>query len=500
MIKIMRNRALFSPLQWLSVLFLLSALILTALQLVRYSRERTNFPAGSKIAGVSIGGLNRAAAAQRLLQAYSIPIELIYNNSAIQMEPSLVDFQLDLDSMLAAADIQRTKQLFWTGYWDYLWGRSSSPTEIPLRATFSEARLRAYLQDEIARRYDQPPQAASPVVGTVNFQAGKPGTALDIDACVAIIDAALRSLTNRQVALPLERTAPSRPAFQNLKVLLEQTMSLAGFDGLGGVYLFDLQTAQELHMVYRGNEQIPLQPDVAFTASSIIKIPIMVSVYRRMAADADEESLKLLNDMITKSGNEAADWLMDRVIDAERGPLFVTEDMQALALQNTFLAGYFSFGSPLLARIQTPSNQRTDINTDPDPYSQTTPTDIGMLLEDIYQCAQSGGGTLLAVFPGEITQAECQSMIDYLKNNKLPVLLTAGIPETMQIAHKHGWVSDINGIINTIGDAGIIYTPGGDYVLVIFLYHPQQLVWEPASTLVAELSRAVYNYYNLPEE
>jgi len=83
-------------------------------------------------------------------------------------------------------------------------------------------------------------------------------------------------------------------------------------------------------------------------------------------------------------------------------------------------------------------------------------------------------------------------------NNKLPVLLTGGIPEGTRIAHKHGWVS-VNGIINTIGDAGIIYSPGGDYILVVFLYHPVQLVWDPASKLVADLSRAVYNYYNLPQ-
>ena len=121
-----------------------------------------------------------------------------------------------------------------------------------------------------------------------------------------------------------------------------------------------------------------------------------------------------------------------------------------------------------------------------------------MLLADLYQCSQSGGSALTAVFPGEITQAECQTMVNYLINNKLPVLLTAGIPDGTQIAHKHGWVTS-NGIINTIGDAGVVYSPGGNYVLVIFLYHPEQLIWEPAANLVAELSRAVYNYYNLPQ-
>jgi beta-lactamase class A len=483
----------------LSILLLLAALILTAIQLVVYSRVRASFPAGLRIAGVPVGGLDRLSAAQRLLEAYSIPIELIYNQAMIQVEPGQVDFQLDLEGMLAAADLQRTQTPFWPGFWEYLWAIEPQVSDIPLRANLSTTRLRTYLQEEIAQRYDQPPIPARPAVGTVSFLPGQSGSALAIEQALPQIDSALRSLTRRQVVLTLERTAPPRPVLQNLQVLLEQTLQLAGFDGLADIYLYDLQTGQDVHIGYTPNGPIPLQPDVAYTASSIIKIPIMVSVYRRLGDQVDAETEKLMNDMITRSGNEAADWLMDRVIDPSRGPLDVSVDMQALGLQNTFLAGYFSLGSPLLQRIETPANQRADVNTDPDPYSQTTPSDIGMLLQDIYQCAQTGGGTLRAVFGNDITQLECQTMIELLKNNKLPVLLTAGIPETMQIAHKHGWVSDINGIINTIGDAGIIYTPGGNYVLAVFLNHPQQLIWDPASQLVADLSKAVYNFYNLPE-
>lgn len=468
------------------------------MQLARYSRVRSNFPASLKIAGVPVGGLSRQVAAERLLEAYSTPVEMTYADERIQLSPAVVDFQLDLDSMLAAADLQRTQQDFWQGFWDYLWGRASKAGEVPLRADFSEARLRTFLNQEIARRYDQPPTPAQPLVGTINFSPGIPGTSLDVDNTIVLIENALFSLQQRHVALPLQRTAPPRPSFRNLEVLLQQTIDLAGFDGLAGVYLLDLQTAQELHFLYQMGENLPGTPDLAFTASSIIKIPIMVSVYRQLGSDPDLETIKLLADMIEKSGNESADWLMDRVIDPIRAPLLVTEDMEKLGLQSTFLAGYFSLGSPLLQRFQTPGNQRADVTADPDPYNQTTPTDIGMLLEDIYQCSQSGGGALTAVFPGEISQFECQAMISSLINNKLPVLLTAGIPEGTQIAHKHGWVS-VNGIIDTIGDAGIIYTPGGNYVMVVFLYHPVQLVWDPASALVAELSRAVYNYYNLPD-
>ena len=103
------------------------------------------------------------------------------------------------------------------------------------------------------------------------------------------------------------------------------------------------------------------------------------------------------------------------------GPLGVTADMQTLGLQNTFLAGYFYTGAPLLQRIETPGNTRPDVNTNPDLYNQTSPTDMGALLTGIYQCATQGGGMLIAAFPGQITQEECQTMIDYLSRNKIGV-------------------------------------------------------------------------------
>lgn len=494
----MRRRGPISALRFLSLGLLLAAIILAAVQLVRFSRVRSYLPAGLIVANVPVGGLDREQAAQRLAEVYSIPIELNYNGARIQLNPSIIDFKLQTESMLAVASLERTQKVFWDDFWDYLWGRTTFPTQIPLAANYSEQRLRLFLSD-VSQRYDQASAPALPIPGQASFTPGAPGLALDVDGSIPLIEAALFSLDNRTVELPLQRVEPSRPVFDNLEVLLKQTLQVSGFDGLAGIYLLDLQTAKEHHFAYRNGEDLPVNPDIAFTASSIIKIPIMVSTFRRLNDTSDAEAMKLLEDMVDKSGNEAADWLMDRVIDPQRGPLIVTEDMQALGLENTFLSGYFSFGSPLLALIETPANTRTDVFTDPDPYSQTTPSDMGMLLEDIYQCAQNGGGALPAVFPGEITQAECQAMNDYLIKNRLPVLLTAGLPEATPIAHKHGWVT-LNGIINTIGDAGIVYSPGGNYVLVVFLYHPDQLIWEPSAALIAQLSQAVYNFYNIPQQ
>ena len=495
----MRNRGSVSTLRWLSICLLLGAVILLTIQLIRYSRLQASFPPGMVIASVPVGGLDRQVSAQRLLEVYTVPVELHYNNAVIQLNPSIIGFQLDLESMLTAADQARTSQSFWLDFWNYLWGRSSPPANVPLRSTYSEPRLRAYLQDEICARYDQPPTPPIPAVGTINFKPGVSGTALDINRSVQLIEIALHSITSRVVELSLDRTNPPAASFQNLEILLKQTIDLAGFVGLTGLYLRDLQTQQEIHFNYQLKQNYPVEPDVAFTAASIIKIPIMVSVFRRSGDTPDPETTRLLVEMIEFSGNDPADWVMERVINKTRAPLVITEDMTTLGLVNTFLAGEFFPGAPLLGTFKTQANKRTDLNTDPDVYNQTTASDMGMLLEDIYQCSQFGGGSLIAAFPGEITKAKCQTMVLYLTKNLLGSLIEAGVPEGTQVAHKHGWVTYF-GIMHSLGDAGIVYTPGGNYVLVIFLYQKDQLVWVPASKLVGDLSQAVYNFFNISSQ
>jgi len=493
------RRRSFSALRWIAVFLLIAAVVLTTFQIVRFSRLRTQYPSGMEVANVPVAGLTRQEAAQRLLEAYSQPVEMRYDEAIIHLAPSTVGFELDLESMLAAADLERTNQPFWSGFWDYLWGRERREDAIPLRADYSEERLRTYLNDEISARYDKPPTAAKPQTGTVKFISGQEGTELDIDQAVTAIENALFSVNNRRVNLPKNRTNPPRPSLKNLETLLKQTIDINGFDGIVGLYMFHLDATEEIHFAYQNGQEIPTNPDVAFTAGSIAKIPIMVSVFRRIEIDEDTEALNLLQKMIIQSGNADADWVMERVIDPNLAPLEITEDMRKLGLENTFLAGEFGLGSPLLQRFQTPANQRDDVNTDPDPYNQTTPSDMGMLLEDIYQCSETGGGALKAIFSDQVTQEECQTMIDYLSQNKIAYLIDGGVPDTTEIAHKHSWTT-FNGIMYTLGDAGIVYSPGGEYILVIFMNHPVQIIWDNASLLVGKLSEAIYNFYNLPAQ
>ncbi len=482
-----------------ALLLIFAAIVLTLFSLVQYSRQRATYPAQMRIGGVPVGGLTPQEAADRLIQVYSTPIEIHYGDAVIQMSPSVAGFELDIETMLAAANMERLGVSFWGGFWDYLWQRPQQPIEIPLRATFSETRLRQYLQSEIAARYDVPPVPAQAIPASATFEPGQAGQELDIDRALVLIGDALRSPTNRVVNLSYRRAPAPPPGEQNLAILLQQIITDSGFDGVVGLYLLNLQSGAEIHFVLDNGREIPVPPDVAFTASSTIKIPIMISVFRFYRSQLDANTETLLTNMLKLSENPPADALMAR-LDETRGPLVVTENMRALGLENTFLAGYFYDGAPLLQLYQTPANQRTDVETNPDIYNQTTPSEMGSLLADLYACAHQNSGALLAAFPGEITQAGCQQMLDLLARDKIGVLIEAGVPEGTRVAHKHGWISGPNGVIQNISDAGVVYTPGGDYVLSIYTYHPREAIWNQVSTLIARISQAVYNYYNLPTE
>jgi len=483
-----------------SVVLILAAAVILGIQLVRYSIQRGYYPADMTIAGVPVGGLDPQSAAQRLLEVYSTPVELHYGDAIIQLDPALIGFELDIESMLAAADMQRSSVPFWGGFWNYLWNRPTPSNAIPLISSYSEERLRAYLETEIAPRYDQPPTPAQPIPGTADFLPGAPGQVLDIDRAVVLIEAALESPTNRIVLLTAQRTASTRPSPQTLEILLKQLIDQSRFTGLVDLYFLDLQTGEQIHFGYAaGGEEYSVEPvDIAFTASSTIKIPIMVAVYRHFNGKLDEATSKLVAEMIGSSNNDASDALM-QMLDEVRGPLVVSETMQTLGVQNTFLAGYFYPGAVLLNFYDTPANLRTDVSTNPDIYSQTTPSDIGTLLQEIYLCAQTGGGGLVAAFPGQIRQESCQEMISFLELDRLGTLIQAGVPEGTVVAHKHGWVTD-GGVMNHVSDAGIVFTPGGNYVLAIYTYHPVQVIWDEVSPLYAELSRAIYNYFNIPSQ
>lgn len=492
----MRNRNTNIILRGVSILFISAAIVMTVASLVGYSRQRLGYPAGMTIAGVPVGGLTPAQASQRLLEVYTSPVEAVYNDSRIHIDPGVVGFQADVETMLAAADLSRTGGSFWGGFWDYLWNRNPPVVQIPLSATLSEERLRDYLINEIASRYDQPPSPAQPIPGGTDFIPGTPGQNLDVDRAVLLINDALRSPTNRTVALSFTRNTAARPTIETLETLLKQIVTVSDFDGLIGLYMVDLQTGQEIHFAMNDKQEISVSPDIAFTASSTIKVPIVASYLINKGSNLDANISNTISRVLGKSDNSSTDLILE-AIDPNIGPIIVTQNMEALGLKSTFIGGGFYIGAPnLLPGRRTPGNSRTDVYTEPDPYSQTTPSEIGSLLTDVYQCAQTGGGALVATFPDKVSQQTCQLLIDFMAQDKLGALIQGGVPDGTLVPHKHGYVPASDGTVHDISDVGIVYTPGGNFVISIYTYHPVNNLWDVTNPLIANLSKAVYNYFN----
>jgi beta-lactamase class A len=453
-------------------------------------------PYGTRIAGLPVGGLNEQAAGLRVVQVYSLtPVELTYAGERIQITPEQAGFALDLEGMLSAAQGSSA----WT-FADYLFERSRAPSDVPLQASFDEERLTAWLREHVDPRLSRQASAARPSApGDLTLAPGQAGQQMDLASAQPAIAAALFSPDQRVVALNVRPIAPLPPQFADLEPMLEAVVQAGGFPGAFELYLQDVDSGQEIRLAYNLGRRVA--PGIAFTGASTIKIPVLVSAFRQVEGELPASLRQQMELMIDLSDNGSTDEVMQLAFNSTRAPLQVTEDMRALGLESTFLAGFFYQGAALLDLIDTPANTRQDVRTDPDIYNQTTPAEIGWLLGAVETCAESGSGPLIDTFGGQITQSECQLMTDMLKNNRKSVLLEAGLPEGTPLAHKYGWVTDFrDGLLHTASDVGVVYTPGGRFVISVFLYDSAQLQWDPAQLLVARLARAAYNFYNYAQE
>jgi hypothetical protein len=81
-------------------------------------------------------------------------------------------------------------------------------------------------------------------------------------------------------------------------------------------------------------------------------------------------------------------------------------------------------------------------------------------------------------------------MLDWLSMNRIDSFVEAGVPVEARVVHKHGWTGD------THADAALVFSKGGDFVLVTFLYRPGWLEWEESAPLIADIATVTYNYFN----
>ncbi len=481
-------------LEILSSLLLLAGIVWGMIVLVQYSNVKDTLPTNLTVAGVSMYGLDLDAARQRRLEQIYVeqPIYLMYGSSLIELFPSEIGFHVNSEAMLAEAKPRRD---FWVGFWNYLWNRpvtTGETRDVGLDADYDENELRTFLAD-VAQRYDAQPGQAGFSLTTLTLQHGAMGKQLDVEQSIQLIDAALRqpAAASRRIILPVTELSSMEQGGTSLEQAIQGLITARNFvnnpERLASVYVMDLKTGDEVSIL----------GDVAYSAVSTIKVPIMINVFRYNLTSLSPDTAYLLTESLLCSNNASSNFLIQGTGTAADAELMMRDGLnkvsctaQGLGAEHTYISAplYVADRSyeyeAAVCRPDTPAN--TTYNTNPDAYSQTTPDDMGLLLTEIYDCAYHGSG-LMAIYPEDFTQTECQQMIELMSGNRIDRLIELGVPLGTKVAHKNGWGGE------TSTDAAIVFSPGGDYVLVMYTWEldtdgnnlPTLASWE----LIEEVSR-----------
>lgn len=278
------------------------------------------------------------------------------------------------------------------------------------------------------------------------------------------------------------------PEFAALGDRLWNRMLDAQFDPqtsrLGALFVMNLSTG----------ETLAFDSNIAFSGMSLSKIGILTTLFRRINDTPDDATASIIAEVMICSENISTNRMLAQIGDGNpyTGADRVSEFFEQLGLTNTYM--YTPYANDPFITPQAPqAPARTDadqVRAQPDPYNQMTVADMGALLHSLYQCALDGTGPLMERFPGEYTAMECRKIIDVMTYNHINNFIEAGVPEGIKVAHKHGWVDD------THGDAGIVFTPGGNFIFVIALHNPVWMNFDESGAVISENAREVYNYFN----
>ncbi|MBZ0291296.1 MAG: serine hydrolase [Anaerolineae bacterium] len=288
-------------------------------------------------------------------------------------------------------------------------------------------------------------------------------------------------------------TVPLSPEFAELGNQVWDIVLKAGFDPatsrFGALFVMDLQTG----------EAFSFGSEYAFSGTSINKVAILARLYETLTNPPDTRTaIDIANTMIC-SENVATNRLLSIIGNGDEylGANETTKLFEDLGLEKSFITAPYSIPNqtpqPPSSPILLPTTAADQTKANPDLTNELAVDDMGWLLADIYQCAYNQSGPLIENFDGQYDARECRQMLHVMSNNTVDALLKAGVPADTRVAHKHGWIND------THGNAAVFFTPGGNYVVVMMLHQPDWLNFQESLPVIAEVSRAIYNYYN-PDE
>jgi beta-lactamase class A len=433
------------------------------------------------VAGIDVGGMRPAQARARLAAALGPllhPLDLWVETVHTTLQPEAIGLHIPLDALMVAAQ------------------SAPAGAQIALRVSYDAARLRSALED-IARRTDRQPTVVviSDAVPFSRRFASIPGQRLDVATAMRQIDAHLQLLSAApQLALPLQPDVRvRRPLPEHL-----QTQIAALVREWAGVVGISVSDPTSGHVVAQLNEH------TVFSGASVMKVAILLEAYLTHPRFTPQQE-RWLDAMIIESDNRAANDLLAASAggttpqDAARGARAMSAMLHDLGLAHTYqYQPYQSDDDPIdpadLDTLLGPEREGPPPYTNADRVLRSTPAEMSRIFLWIEQCSQ-GSGILLQRFARSLTAARCQEMLTRLEQNHDHSRMLAGFPAGTRVAHKSGWLADMQ------ADVGIVHSPGGDFVLAVYVYRPRTADTTEhfdalARPAIAGFAQLVYSYYN----
>lgn len=495
------------------LIFFLAILALFPLY-TRFKVMAAPIPPGVYLGGLELSALKDPAEIRKHLEPiYYETIGLYFGDQRIPLRPQDVDFQIDVEQMVYEASRYLEGSEFIDIAIREALGFQQRRRDIPVRFTLDVDKVRAALT-EIATEYNtlpSPPrgfpprpiwatglattaEAPIPYVGSYEedwqWQPGEPGYTVDVEASIEPIIRTLTSGQERTVQLVLHEEAPAPPTTSDLAAILDSYT--ADFPGFAAIYLHDLTT----------DEETVVDPDVAFSGMSTMKIAIALAVMHKLdgGIQADDpvsdEVGQWLDYALGESNNYAANqllrWLGDGDIGA--GARRFTAFMDELGFISTYMQSGYDVDISL-PQIPTPGNQRDDWNTNPDTNIQSTPREMGQILSAIFRC-MNGEGPLMQRYADTITPDECETILFYMTHDEFQELIWGGLPDKQEqwIIHKHGFAFESH------SDVALIWGPTGPYVLSIFFYRSGWMDWATSNSRMQGISRGIWRFYEFQQQ
>lgn len=214
-----------------------------------------------------------------------------------------------------------------------------------------------------------------------------------------------------------------------------------------------------------------------FSPASLLKVPIMIGVYKIADADRSLLSKTILNQVV----NDGVIPDFEPSKQVKQGDSYTIDDL----VRRMIVYSDNDAKNLLLSQIQ--ESQLNQIYKD-----------LGMVVPGIVSLednmsVRSYASFFRILYNGSYLSRELSNRaLELLSQSEFTKGLVAGVPKNIKVSHKFGERGFIDGV-KQLHDCGVIYMPENPYVLCIMT---RGTSWDKLTEVVAHISKIVYSELN----